>query len=947
MKMKVRGAHRWRRIAPTLVLSALALVSFWATLTTPHARAQQASATPIAVVVELAESSVVEHLTALEASGGLNRMAYRQAAQAQLARVNASQAAMASHLRTFGAAEIYRVQRVYNGIAVRVDPARLDELLAMPDVKAIHPIIAKYPTHATSVPAIGAPALWSGLNGNLSGATGAGIRIAVIDTGIDYLHRDFGGPGSGYDSNDVTIGGDVPGFPSAKVVGGYDFTGDAYNADPNDDSYQPFPNPDPDPYDCYAHGTHVAGTAAGYGVDRDGLTYRGPYAEALDLDEMIIAPGVAPEAQLYALKVFGCSGATELTDLAIEWAVDPNGDGDLSDRVDVINLSLGSAYGTRMDTTALAADRAAAAGVVVVASAGNSGSSYFVTGSPGVADQAISVAAVELIAAPGGVTPAMASFSSRGPRAGDGVLKPDVAAPGRAIRSARAGTSTGAMTLSGTSMAAPHVAGATALLRQLNPTLSVAELKALVMTTASERVEESDAGWAGPTRAGAGMLDVHAAAASPLLAYAAEEPGRVSLSFGSVDVHEAVTLTRQVRVVNRGDEPVEVTPQLDSLVELPGAEFTLAASAPVTLAAGSSYDFPVRLTIDAAALRHTHFTAGSPQLGSSQWLSEITGMMRFSARTAAGELLPALHIPIHAAPRPIADLAATSPLAVSAELTATLVISGQPLVGSEPPTDVLSLISLFELSHISAKKPVEENPANGIKEYADLSYIGVNSEIGKDQSGANDMLFFGVAMHGAWSSPNQVEVAVWFDIDGDGQDDYRLFNGNSEGYSDDRGYSDTFLAVVEDMKTGVRWPGVPLNLHPADELETRPFGSSVMVLPVRAGQIGLGSGDRTFTYRVTTHIDGDPMPYDASPRLVYSRTKPGFTPAMDGPTPILLPVDGEWALPLTISAENLGRNRSRGLLLFSHHNDVDVQSEAIALDLDLPPRIFLPLTAGE
>ena len=333
-------------------------------------------------MIELAESSVIEHLTALEASGGLNRMAYRQAAQAQLTRVHSSQGAIALRLRTFDAAEIYRVQRVYNGIAVRVDPTRLDELLAMPDVKAIHPIIAKYPTHATSVPAIGAPALWSGLHGNLSGATGAGIRIAVIDTGIDYLHRDFGGPGSGYSSNDVTISGDVPGFPSAKVVGGYDFTGDEYNADPNDDDYQPFPDPDPDPYDCYAHGTHVAGTAAGYGVDRDGFTYRGPYTEALDLDEMIVAPGVAPEAQLYALKVFGCTGATELTDLAIEWAVDPNGDGDFSDRVDVINLSLGAAYGTRTDTTALAADRAAAAGVVVVASAGNSGSNYFVTGSP-------------------------------------------------------------------------------------------------------------------------------------------------------------------------------------------------------------------------------------------------------------------------------------------------------------------------------------------------------------------------------------------------------------------------------------------------------------------------------------------------------------------------------------------------------------------------------------
>ena len=761
------------------------------------------------------------------------------------------------------------------------------------------------------------------------------------------MHRDFGGPGSGYGSNDVAVVGDLPGFPSAKVAGGYDFTGDDYNADPNDDDYQPVPNPDPDPYDCYAHGTHVAGTAAGYGVDRDGLTYRGPYNQALDLDAMIIAPGVAPEAQLYALKVFGCTGSTELTDLAIEWAIDPNGDGDFSDRVDVINLSLGAAYGTRTDTTALAADRAVAVGVVVVASAGNSGSNYFVTGTPGVADRAISVAAVELIAAPDGPTPAMAGFSSRGPRAGDGVLKPDVAAPGRAIRSARAGTGIGAMAISGTSMAAPHVAGASALLLQLNPTLSVVELKALIMTTASEGVQEADVGLADPTRAGTGMLDLRAAAASPLLAYAAEDPGRVSVSFGSIEARESVTLTKQVRVVNRGDESVEITPRLDAIVGLPGAEFTLTTSVPVTIAAGSSYDFPVLLTVDAAALRHTRLVAGSPQLGASHWLSEIIGMMRFSARTLTGEILPALRVPLHAAPRPLADLAAASSLAVNAELTGTLVISGQALTGSEPPTDVLSLVSLFELSHVSARMPVEESPSTRAKEYGDLHYVGVSSTTGGNQPGADDLIFFGVAMHGAWSSPNQVEVAVWLDTNGDGQDDYRLFNGSSGGYSDDRGYSDIFLAVVEDLTTGARVRGVPLNLYPADELATRPFGSSVMVLPVQAGQIGLDDGHGRFTYRVTTHVDSDLTPYDASPRLTYSAIQPGFTSTVDGPTPIVLPVERDWTLPLLISAENLGRNRSAGLLLFSHHNEVNAQSEAIAFDLDLPPRVFLPWSPGK
>ena len=155
MQIKPNRAPGWQRIAPMLVLSALMLVGFGAMLSTSPARAQHATATPVAVVIELTESSVIEHMLALEATGGLDRLAYRQAAQAQLTRVNTAQATMASQLRAYDAAEIYRVQRVYNGIAVRIDPTRVDELLALPNVRAIHPLIAKHPHHAASVPAIG------------------------------------------------------------------------------------------------------------------------------------------------------------------------------------------------------------------------------------------------------------------------------------------------------------------------------------------------------------------------------------------------------------------------------------------------------------------------------------------------------------------------------------------------------------------------------------------------------------------------------------------------------------------------------------------------------------------------------------------------------------------------------------------------------------------------
>src|SRR6185369_5425998 len=106
-----------------------------------------------------------------------------------------------------------------------------------------------------------------------------------------------------------------------------------------------------------------------------------------------IGPGVAPQASLYSIRVFGCTGGTGLTVQAIDWAMDPNGDNDLSDHLDVINMSLGSNFGSLSNTSSIAADTAAAAGVIVVTSAGNAGDTYFVGGSPGAGNRVISTAA--------------------------------------------------------------------------------------------------------------------------------------------------------------------------------------------------------------------------------------------------------------------------------------------------------------------------------------------------------------------------------------------------------------------------------------------------------------------------------------------------------------------------------------------------------------------------
>ena len=160
-----------------------------------------------------------------------------------------------------------------------------------------------------------------------------------------------------------------------KVKGGTDLVGDSYNADPTSADFQPVPHPDPNPLDCNGHGTHVAGTAAGFGVLANGNTYTGPYNDTtVSGNSWLVGPGVAPKADLYSVRVFGCEGSTDVTVDAIEWAVDHD--------MDVINMSLGSPFGSADEPSAVAATNAAKDGVIVVASAGNNGQNPYLSGSP-------------------------------------------------------------------------------------------------------------------------------------------------------------------------------------------------------------------------------------------------------------------------------------------------------------------------------------------------------------------------------------------------------------------------------------------------------------------------------------------------------------------------------------------------------------------------------------
>ena len=334
------------------------------------------------VVVELAGSPVALHEAAALGQGKRLSVLGQTFVRAGL---RARQDALVPSLTALGARILGQYQDAYNGIKVRVAVRDLARIGALPGVQRVVPVPVYRLANVATDTYTGVPAAWAAAGG----LTGHAVKIGIVDTGIDYYHADFGGSGIPADftaDNGTTIG--TPAFPSSKVAGGFDFVGDDYDASGTGNAL--IPHPDLDPLDCEGHGTHTAATAAGLGVTSTGTTFRGPYnAKTLSAQPFLVGPGSAPEATLYALRVFGCSGSTDMVVDAIDWAV--------KNHLNVISLSLGSVFGDPRSADAVAADNAAKAGVVVVAAAGNDGPGAYINSVPGVSSRAIEVAAVDAI----------------------------------------------------------------------------------------------------------------------------------------------------------------------------------------------------------------------------------------------------------------------------------------------------------------------------------------------------------------------------------------------------------------------------------------------------------------------------------------------------------------------------------------------------------------------
>ena len=294
-------------------------------------------------------------------------------------KLRSEQDAVLARIIALGGREVGRVHIAYNAAIVRIDASKAEKIANLPGVSSVQRSQDFRLNLSDTVEYVGAAAV------HAAGITGKGVEIAVLDSGIDYTHRDLGGPGTvaayvaAYgtgptDPRNTTLDSH---FPTDKVVGGYDFVGETWAGGDDTDRTE-----DPDPIDHAGHGTHVADILAGRSLDGTHV-------------------GVAPGATLLAVKVCSASvSSTACNGVAIlkglDFALDPNQDDVMDDAVDIINMSLGAPYGQKEDSTSVAASNAARAGIVVVAAAGNSSDKPYDLGSPGISPDVITVAQTQV-----------------------------------------------------------------------------------------------------------------------------------------------------------------------------------------------------------------------------------------------------------------------------------------------------------------------------------------------------------------------------------------------------------------------------------------------------------------------------------------------------------------------------------------------------------------------
>lgn len=851
------------------------------------------------VIIRLSADAVAKLQDTLPSSQSNQRTLLQQKQSEFMVRCDA----IAPNARLLG-----QTQLVLNAVFIEVDASALPALARDPDVVRIAPV-ADYELHlGETVPYIGAKKV------QRKGFDGSGVRVAVLDSGIDYTHANLGGGGTladyeaayGLDTSSVENTSRDGLFPTERVVDGFDFVGEEW---PNGPLI-----PDEDPIDFEGHGTHVADIIGGSG-------------------------GVAPGVDLLAVKVCSaigsaCSGVALI--LGMEFAVDPDGDGDPSDAVDIINMSLGANYGQPFDDDLSAAvDNATALGVLTVASAGNAGDKPYISGTPAAAATAISVAQTQVpsarlqflevdgtnlpavfqtfsaaltsvvsgpmqygelgggnengcapyasdlsgtialidrgacnfslkvknandagaigavigLVAPGApfagadggdgpidipgfmisqadsdfikaqiaagagigtldpdnglaLVSQMVGSSSRGPRNGDNMLKPEIGAPGASV-SAEAGTGSGETPFGGTSGAAPMVAGSAALIMDgfgeyaryqskrkwrgynkwkwmkrkhgRHAALSPLEVKSILMNNGRTAIDTDPfTGRAPVSRIGGGEVRVNRALKAPIASWQADGAAG-ALSFGFVDVaDDGVEIRKRMTVRNyrRSAEQYQVGSRFrfkDDKKQ--GVRMQTPHSVKVRSgrSRNNTTDYHVTLKIDGSDLPGNFMNSGS----------EGANAAALTANEYDGYLVlknseDRIRVPWHVIPRKAARVVPDAHRFDASEAPATIGLDNTGVGTAQ--IDSYALIAVSE--DLPAGAPGSQSPT------PDIRALGVNTIPVDAGFCSADPSFLWVFASNTWERQTHLLPLsmIWFlDTNQDGIDDYAVLNRDLSG----------------------------------------------------------------------------------------------------------------------------------------------------------------------
>lgn len=803
---------------------------------------------------------------------------------------------------------------------------------------------------------------------NKAGVTGHGMRVGVIDTGIDYTHSMLGGVGTEAAYKAIDPSKPNSAFPNSKVVGGIDLVGTNYGS-------TRIPKLDMNPLDEAGHGTHVAGTIAGVG---DGVS-------SYD--------GVAPDASLYAIKVFGAKGGTSDTVViaALEFAVDPNGDGILDDQMDVVNLSLGSSYGTPKSLYDRAIKNLVRGGTNAVVSAGNADHNDYIVGSPGTVTEALTVAAsiddtnhnwqfnsslikignedifvdifeaattkpvadspvvgefyyigkadadltpaqnaalkgkVALIdrgavsfndkikrAALGGAigvvvvnnapgsaagmlttdkfdipaimvsldvgnkikaamnaTPIVAthvefltdhliekpemidtitSFSSKGPRSIDGFLKPEISAPGYSVISAGMGTGNQPVQMSGTSMAAPHMTGVMALLKQglknKGINLTALELKNVAMANAKTMSEK---GQAYPvTLQGAGRVQADLKMINtPIVA---DQP---SLAFGEVSVASKKVYTKAILFKNISGVDSKYSYVFEGH---PGVKLLSAKDSHV----GKNHNVILTLQLDASVAKKS--------------IEEFDGFLKVLDNGAEIYRLPLLAV-VHK----ISDISVTAQ-SVAAQNKVNLSIQ------NKSPNEGEAL--LFNLLATDDRKVAKTSEKDVADTDCDLQSTGYRIVTHKNGNGVDTQFIqFAVKTYKLMTTWDRCDISILIDSNKDGKVDQELVATDLKSIpGQDNLPTSQFLSILidtptaqqitTDFETAVKAAGndpvkikalKPLDYTPSlqDGQELKIYsGSSIAVLEADLSLIAKDANNNISFQVLTSYYSGESVEFD-------------------------------------------------------------------------------------